>query len=70
MRELIQENKTGMFFEPGNPIALAEKIDYFFSHLENWSVWNKRVCEHAEHWTWKKRAEKIHEIVLSASKAS
>lgn len=66
MRELIQENHTGVFFEPGNPIALAEKIDYFFSHLGNWPLWNRSVTDYAEQWTWKKRAEKIYEIVLSA----
>lgn len=70
MRELIKENQTGVFFEPGNPIALAEKIDYFFSHSENWPVWNRRVLEHAQHWTWEKRAEKIQKIVHSVQKTS
>jgi len=63
MRELIQENKTGVFFEPGNPIALAEKIDYFFSNLTHWNQWSEAVYQHAENFTWEKRAQRILEIV-------
>ena len=62
-RELIIENKTGVFFEPDNPFDLAQKIDMLFSNSEKLKEMSENIYDFASQYRWKNRAQQILKIV-------
>ena len=63
MRELIDENETGIFFKSGNAEDLAEKIDYIFENDATYHKMRKLVFSKAKQLFWKQRALSIYEII-------
>ncbi|KAA3619699.1 MAG: glycosyltransferase [Calditrichaeota bacterium] len=57
MRELIDANKTGLIFEPGNPTSLAEKIDLIFGNQNKHAAMNEAVMAKAGTLLWSERAK-------------
>ncbi|MBN1307034.1 MAG: glycosyltransferase [Chitinispirillaceae bacterium] len=62
-RELIDEGRTGIFFEPDNPRDLAEKIDLLFSGHNMRHAMGDRVYEKAQTLLWENRARQIKKII-------
>ena len=62
-RELIDEGRTGIFFEPDNPLDLARKIDMLFSDRSLRYAMGEQVYEKAQTLLWENRARKIEKII-------
>jgi glycosyltransferase involved in cell wall biosynthesis len=62
-RELIIENKTGSFFEPGNPRDLAKKIDSLLTDENNISEMSSYIFDNTEDLLWESRGHKIIEWI-------
>jgi glycosyltransferase involved in cell wall biosynthesis len=67
MQELIEDKKTGLFFEAGNDSDLAEKIQWALHNKEEMMKFGKRARrDYEEKYTAKKNYEKLIEIYQSA----
>lgn len=67
-KEILRDNETGLFFEPGNPESLAKTIKKVLNSEElskNLSINAKKM---AENYTYEKRAEKIYKICMEILK--
>lgn len=61
-REILAEGKNAIFFEPDNPLSLANAIKQFLISDELSKTVSKNNKELAQQYTYEKRAEKIYEI--------
>ncbi|MDY6969616.1 MAG: glycosyltransferase [Spirochaetota bacterium] len=59
MRELIDNGKTGILFEPENPFDLSQKIDIMLSNNNEYNNMVNSVYSKAEGCLWSHRASKI-----------
>ncbi len=59
LRELVQENETGVFFPPGDVDRLAGRIDELFSDEKRCEKMVPKVVSAAEKLLWSVRARKI-----------
>ncbi|MCD4693485.1 MAG: glycosyltransferase [Calditrichales bacterium] len=62
-RELVEENMTGLFFEPDNPRELVDKIDTLFADQQMQTEMSNRIYTTTEKYLWKNRAKQIVEII-------
>ncbi|MDD3044936.1 MAG: glycosyltransferase [Candidatus Delongbacteria bacterium] len=62
-RELISENKTGLFFEPGNPKDLAKKIDSLLIDENKITEMSSYIFEKTSDLLWESRGNKIIEWI-------
>lgn len=63
MRELVIENQLGLFFTPGHPEDLAQKIDLLFSNPSLLKTMSQNIIDTAPQYLWKNRAKKIFDIL-------
>jgi glycosyltransferase involved in cell wall biosynthesis len=68
MRELVDENKTGLFFKSDDIESLAGQIDFLFKNDEVYNEMSNNVLEKAGHFLWETRAEKIELILKDLTK--
>ncbi|MDZ7725847.1 MAG: glycosyltransferase [candidate division KSB1 bacterium] len=62
-RDLIVENETGVFFDPGNSEQLAERIRALLEDREHLESMRRHVYEYAKQFMWAKRAEILSDII-------
>jgi glycosyltransferase involved in cell wall biosynthesis len=62
-RELISENMTGLFFEPGNPQDLAKKIDSLLIDDNKIAEMSNYIFENTSDLLWENRGNKIIEWI-------
>lgn len=62
-RELVLENETGLFFQPGDQVTLAQKIDVLLSNPEILKYMSEKVYEVAKHYLWENRAKQIWDMI-------
>jgi len=62
-RELIQENQTGFFFEPGNQNDLKKKLIAILSDIEMLKKISDNIYEYAKTLLWDERAKLILNII-------
>ncbi len=65
MAELIEDGKTGLLFEPGNEIDLAEKINWAYSHKKEMMEMGKNARKEYEE---KYTAEKNYQLLMNIYK--
>jgi glycosyltransferase involved in cell wall biosynthesis len=61
MAELIEEGRTGLLFEPGNPDDLAEKVEWALTHPEEIKRMGKEARKEFEE---KYTAEKNYKMLM------
>ena len=67
-REILQNQKNALFFEPGNSQALANAIKQILNSDELAQKLSENAKKTAEKYTYEKRAEKICEIIKNLNK--
>jgi len=67
-REILQNQKNALFFEPGNSQALANAIKQILTSDELAQKLSENAKKTAEKYTYEKRAEKICEIIKNLNK--
>ncbi|MFH1050463.1 MAG: glycosyltransferase [bacterium] len=67
-RELIEENKTGLFFEPGNTEDLANKIIYLLSNPTIVKQMCENIAEFSQQFLWENRGKLILDIISDLKK--
>jgi glycosyltransferase involved in cell wall biosynthesis len=71
MAELVEEGKTGLLFEPGNPEYLARKIKWMIEHPDKYIEMGKKArAEFEAKYTAERNFEilmKIYEKVIGSS---
>ncbi len=60
-RELIEENRTGLFFSPEDPVDLAKKIDSLIFDKTKVNQMRDYIFNNTSHLLWETRARKIIE---------
>ncbi|MGC9366454.1 MAG: glycosyltransferase [bacterium] len=63
LRDIIDENRTGVFFKPGDPENLALEIDRLYSDKEQLITMSNHARARAAELTWKKRSEIIRDFI-------
>ena len=63
LRDLVDENGTGVFFKPGDPENLALKIDRLYSDKQQLEKMSKLALARAAELTWTKRSEIIRDFI-------
>ena len=62
MKNIIKDNKTGVFFEAGNPTDLREKAKYLFENpIKTYLMGKNAYSEYKMHYT----AQKNYEMLMS-----
>lgn len=63
-REILENEKTAIFFEPGNPKALAEAIKKIVYSEDLAKTLSANAKKLAQNFTYEKRGEKIYKLLL------
>jgi glycosyltransferase involved in cell wall biosynthesis len=61
MAEIVEEGRTGLLFEPGNPNDLAEKVEWAWTHPEEMKRMGKEARKEFEE---KYTAEKNYKMLM------
>lgn len=61
-REILQDDETAIFFQPGNPEALSVAIKKLLSSKELYKKLSMNAKVQAQNYTYENRADKIYEI--------
>ncbi len=61
-REILQDNETAIFFQPGNPEALSAAIKKLLNSKELYKKLSTNAKIKAQDYTYENRADKIYEI--------
>ncbi len=67
-RELIVENKTGLFFKPEDAEDLANKIIYLLSNPAIAKQMNENIEEYSKQFLWENRGKLIFDIITDLKK--
>ncbi len=65
IKEIIEDGKSGLLFEPGNYMELADKIKYVLKNENERKRLEKNARIRAAHFTWEKNARKVTSIYNS-----
>jgi glycosyltransferase involved in cell wall biosynthesis len=67
-RELILEKETGLFFKPGNPDDLAEKINFLLNNQNMIKTMSENINNFSQQFLWENRAKLILDIIQKLKK--
>lgn len=67
-KEILRDNETGLFFEPGNPESFAKTVKKVLNSEELSEKLSINAKKMAENYTYEKRAEKIYKICMEILK--
>jgi glycosyltransferase involved in cell wall biosynthesis len=65
IKEIIEDGKSGLLFEPGNHMELADKIKYLLKNNSERRRLEKNARKRAAYFTWEKNARKVTTIYNS-----